>query len=214
MKKLKLVFLLIIVLLVSGCSGTYNIKINKDLTINEELDVILEKQYNNYSSVESILENKGIDKNDYKIVGQGEDLKVTYKHKYQSVEEYILESKLYKQLFDNISYNTDKENYTLEARNIFDLNNIELDNSYSIKLLQVNVTTPLNVIDENSDSSSENTYSWTIDNKTKEKYIYMYFSVNDRKINTGTILVISSIIISLIIFIIIVIKRLLDARKI
>ena len=214
MKKIKIVFLLLIILIVSGCSGTYNIKINKDLTVDEELDVTLEKQADYYNNLNMLLENKGIDKKDYKVANQGEDIKLEYKHTYQSVEEYILDSILYKQLFDNISYNTDKNTYSLETSNVFNFNSPYLDNSHNIKLLQVNLTTPLNVIDDNSDSVSENTYSWTIDNKTKEKDIYIVFSANDKKINTGTIIVLITALISAIVLVIMVVRRLLESRKI
>ena len=60
--------------------------------------------------------------------------------------------------------------------NCLNLSTSKLNNSYNIKNLQINVTTPLDVIEENADMINENTYSWTFDNTTKEKYMYLTFS--------------------------------------
>ena len=214
MKKIKVLFLLLVLVLITGCSGTYNLKIDKDLSVKEELNVVLENEATSFEEFNSLLKNNKIDSNDYKLVTQGDNLNLSYSHEYNSIEEYLLESKVYKQLFDNISYDTDRKDFTLEAKNIFNLDNPNMNNSKNAKLLQINVTTPLYVIDENSDSISENTYSWTIDNKTKEKDLYIEFSVDDRKLNTGSIIILSTIAISSIILVIIIAKRILNSRKI
>ena len=214
MKKIKVLFLLLVLVLITGCSGTYNLKIDKDLSVKEELNVVLENEATSFEEFNSLLKNNKIDSNDYKLVTQGDNLNLSYSHEYNSIEEYLLESKVYKQLFDNISYDTDRKDFTLEAKNIFNLDNPNMNNSKNVKLLQINVTTPLYVIDENSDSISENTYSWTIDNKTKEKDLYIEFSVDDRNLNTGSIIILSTIAISSIILVIIIVKRILNSRKI
>ena len=193
MKKIKVLFLLLVLVLITGCSGTYNLKIDKDLSVKEELNVVLENEATSFEEFNSLLKNNKIDSNDYKLVTQGDNLNLSYSHEYNSIEEYLLESKVYKQLFDNISYDTDRKDFTLEAKNIFNLDNPNMNNSKNVKLLQINVTTPLYVIDENSDSISENTYSWTIDNKTKEKDLYIEFSVYDINLNTGSFIILSTI---------------------
>ena len=82
------------------------------------------------------------------------------------------------------------------------------------ELLQINVNTPLRIIDENSDSSSDDTYSWTIDNKTKEKELYIDFSVKNRIFNLSTSLLLISFAFVIIVCIGIVVKKLLDSKKI
>jgi hypothetical protein len=158
--------------------------------------------------------NNNIDEKDYRIVIENSDLNVTYNNKYDSIEDYLLNSFLYKQLFDNISYNTDRKEFSLEASNIFNNNNPTLNFSNRIKSLQIKVDTPLNVVEENSDSSTDNSYIWNIDNKTKEKDLYLIFSVNNNIFTTGNILVFGAIIIVLIILVYSLIKRLLSSRKI
>ena len=214
MKKLKMFLLLIIVFLVCGCSGTYNLKINNDLSVSEELNITLEDESSNYDSINDLFINNNIDEKDYRIVIENNDLNVTYNNKYDSIEDYLLNSFLYKQLFDNISYNTDRKEFSLEASNIFNNNNSTLNFSNRIKSLQIKVDTPLNVVEENSDSSTDNSYIWNIDNKTKEKDLYLIFSVDNNIFTTGNILVFGAIIIVLIILVYSLIKRLLSSRKI
>ena len=214
MKKLKMFLLLIIVFLVCGCSGTYNLKINNDLSVSEELNITLEDESSNYDSINDLFINNNIDEKDYRIVIENNDLNVTYNNKYDSIEDYLLNSFLYKQLFDNISYNTDRKEFSLEASNIFNNNNSTLNFSNRIKSLQIKVDTPLNVVEENSDSSTDNSYIWSIDNKTKEKDLYLIFSVDNNIFTTGNILVFGAIIIVLIILVYLLIKRLLSSRKI
>ena len=209
MKKFKFINLLIVLLLITGCSGTYNLNIDSDLTVKEELDVTLENEADKFDELNSLLFSKDVDKDDYKITIKGNDLVVNYKQEYDSIESYLLDS-----LFENISYNNSNNEIILETNNVFNLKNSLLDNSKNIKLLQINVSTPLTVLDENSDIISEDTYSWTIDSSTKEKNIYFSFSNGAKDLNNGSIIIISTFIICLIVIVIIIIKRMLDSNKI
>ena len=214
MKKIKLLILLLVVLLISGCSGTYNLDINKDLSVKEDLNVVLENEAGNYDKLNNLFRSNNIDEDKYKITTEGSNLKVNYKEKYSSIEDYLLNSFLYRQLFENISYNTDRKEFSLGASNTFNNTNSKLNYGNSIKLLQINVNTPLRIIDENSDSSSDDTYSWTIDNKTKEKELYIDFREKNRIFNLSTSLLLISFAFVTIVCIGIVVKKLLDSKKI
>ena len=45
-KKIKYIVISVLLLLVTGCSGNYNVKINEDMSVNEELYFIEQKQKN------------------------------------------------------------------------------------------------------------------------------------------------------------------------
>lgn len=214
MKKIKVLILLIILVLVSGCSGTYDLNINKDLTISEELNVTLEGEASSYDKINQLFKSNNIDEDKYKIVIEENNLNVTYNESYDSIENYLLNSFLYKQLFSKISYNTDRKEFSLEASNIFNNTNPKLNYSNSIKNLRINVNTPLNIVDENSDLSNEDTYTWTIDDTTKEKNAYIVFDVKSRVLTTGSILVIISFALVFIILIGMGIKKFFNSRKI
>ena len=64
-KYIKLIFIGIILVLLTGCSGNYNLKINKDLTINEELELTLEKESETYEKSLKIFEDNNIDTSKY-----------------------------------------------------------------------------------------------------------------------------------------------------
>ena len=213
MKKIRIVFLILIILLITGCAGTYNLKINEDLTVEEELSVTLTNEASKYDEFDGLLKYKLKDNDDYELSIEEDNLKLDYKHEYSSIEEYLLESDLYKQLFDNVSYNTDDKEFSLSTSNILNLTNSNLNNAYDIKSLQINVITPLKVIEENADLTSENTYSWTLNQKTREKY--MYITINkSAKLSRGTTIVLVVLVVAIALTAIIIVKRLSESKKI
>ena len=48
-KKLKIFIIGILLILVTGCSGNYNLKINDDMSINEELYLTIDNSNNAYT---------------------------------------------------------------------------------------------------------------------------------------------------------------------
>lgn len=214
MKKIKIVFLALLLLLITGCAGTYNITIDEELAVKEELNVTISGEADNYELFDELLKNEIEDNDNYTLTVDGDNLKLNYKHEYASIEDYLLDSPVYTQLFDNVSYKSDVKEVSLSTGNIFNNTSTKLNNSYNIKSLQINVTTPLNVIEENTDKISENTYSWVIDNNTKEKYMYITFNKSNELLNKGTVIVLSVSVISIAIIAFIIIKRLSDSNKI
>ncbi|MBR4830420.1 MAG: hypothetical protein IKZ96_01460 [Bacilli bacterium] len=214
MKKIKIVFLALLLLLITGCAGTYNLNIDENLAVKEELSINFIGEASNYNKINDLLKREEVNEDDYTLVVEGDNLKLDYSHEYVDLEEYLLKSLLYRQLFDSISYNSDNKEVSLSTGNIFNASTNKLYNSYNIKSLQINVTTPLEVIEENAEKISENTYSWTIDNTTREKYMYLTFNKSDNLLNKGTVIVLSVSIIAIAIMAIIIIKRLSESRKI
>ena len=71
----------------------------------------------------------------------------------------------------------------------------------------------LKVIEENADLTSENTYSWTLNQKTREKY--MYITINkSAKLNRGTTIVLVVLVVAIALTAIIIVKRLSESKKI
>ena len=214
MKKIKIVFLALIILLVTGCAGTYNLTINEDLSVKENLSVNFSGEESSYDKINDLLRRENVKEDEYTLTTEGYNLKLDYNHEYTDIEDYLLNSLLYKQLFDSISYDSDNKEVALSAGNIFNLSTSKLNNSYNIKNLQINVTTPLDVIEENADMINENTYSWTLDNTTKEKYMYLTFSKGSNLLNKGTTIVLCVMVVAIAISAIIMIKRLSESKKI
>ncbi len=214
MKKIKMVFLVLIILLVTGCAGTYNLTINEDLSVKENLSVNFSGEESSYDKINDLLRRENVKEDEYTLTTEGYNLKLDYTHEYTDIEDYLLNSLLYKQLFDSISYDSDNKEVALSTGNIFNLSTSKLNNSYNIKNLQINVTTPLDVIEENADMINENTYSWILDNTTKEKYMYLTFSKGSNLLNKGTTIVLCVMVVAVAISAIIMIKRLSESKKI
>lgn len=61
-KKLKIFIIGILLILVTGCSGNYNIKINDDMSIDEELYLTIDSSNNAYTKTLKIFKENNIRK--------------------------------------------------------------------------------------------------------------------------------------------------------
>ena len=90
MKKIKYLFLIILVLLFTGCTGDYNLKINRDLSVEEELKVSIDNVDDSYERTYKLLEQLDVSENDYEVVVDMDKVNITYKKKYSSLRIIIL----------------------------------------------------------------------------------------------------------------------------
>ena len=111
----KNIFLILILFLITGCSCNYNISLNKDLTVDEEIIIYgTNRLYNAYyktnrvdvlkENLENYVEELEVDNYESSLV---EDVNpyIIIKRKYQNMEEYLNNSKFFNDYFDEISYN-------------------------------------------------------------------------------------------------------------
>ena len=89
-KKLKIFIIGILLILVTGCSGNYNLKINDDMSIDEELYLTIDNTNNTYTKTLKIFKENNIPEKDYEVVLSDNNVRITYNKKYDSMEEYIL----------------------------------------------------------------------------------------------------------------------------
>ena len=104
-KRLKIFIISILLILVTGCSGNYNLKINDDMSINEELYLTIDNSNNAYTKTLKIFKENNIPEKDYEVVLSDNNVRITYNKKYNSIEEYLLDSKIYHELIDEIQFN-------------------------------------------------------------------------------------------------------------
>ena len=69
MKKFKILFLFFVAIILTGCSGVYNITINEDLTVTEDVSLSLDKQDGTYDKALELIKEYGVDEEDYSIFG-------------------------------------------------------------------------------------------------------------------------------------------------
>lgn len=202
----KKIFLLLFVFILSGCSAEYNLTLNEDSTINENATILIENTNQNYENLLKLIKKKKIDKKNYKYLRDEDNIKVTYNKKYNNIDSYLLDSYLYKQLFDNIDIKKTNDKIKLSSkvnlsREIIGLNK---DNIKDIKDLRININSKLPVISGNYDLTKDNLYSWTIDENTIEKNINITYKMVPSLVTKTSIIkvIISLFVMGLITFII------------
>lgn len=180
MKNIKKIIILLFVIILTGCSGTYNLKFNDDLSIKEELNVEIPSTEENKQKTLDLFKNNKINNKKYSIKSSNNRLKIKYSEEYISIEDYIVNSNLYHLLFDSISYDKTDKYIEVEAKNALDLknNSIYKVNNYDISLFQINLESTHKILSSNYDQKEENIYSWTIDENTKEKEINFKISTD------------------------------------
>lgn len=178
-KKIKYIVISVLLLLVTGCSGNYNVKINEDMSVNEELYLTIENKEGLYQKTLKIFNDNNVKEKDYEVVLSDDNLKITYNASYNSIEEYILNSKVYHQLIDNIELNKSNNYVDLYVNEKLKLSNSNMKqngtNLTDLDVLQVNIENPFEVNFSNAELVTDNVYAWTIKNGDIEKKIQMQF---------------------------------------
>lgn len=217
-KYIKLIFIGIILVLLTGCSGNYNLKINKDLTINEELELTLEKESETYEKSLKIFEDNNIDTSKYKVVTSGDEVQITYKENYNSIEDYIVNSKVYPQLVDKIEYNK-KDGYV----DLYVDENLKVKNSVTdnigtnlldFDVIQVNIINPFKINVTNAELQNEDTYTWSLTKDNPDLKVQMQFRPTMNRIPYRPIIVLVVIVLSSFILIYRFSKRFKGRQKI
>ena len=178
-KKIKYIVISVLLLLVTGCSGNYNVKINEDMSVNEELYLTIENKEGLYQKTLKIFNDNNVKEKDYEVVLSDDNLKITYNASYNSIEEYILNSKVYHQLIDNIELNKSNNYVDLYVNEKLKLSNSNMKqngtNLTDLDVLQVNIENPFSVNYTNAEIVNDNVYTWTIKKGDIEKKIQMQF---------------------------------------
>ena len=212
MKKIiKVISIFILLLISTGCSGNYDLKINKDLSVDESLNLELQKSDDNYNKTLKIFENNNISKDNYSVVTSDDKIKITYNESFISIEDYLINSKVYNQIFNKIEYNKTSQIvdlYTSENIKIKNNNNsINGTNLIDFDVLQINVETPFKVKYSNEDMKSDNIYTWTINRNDIKKQIHLQFKIVEDKFPIRSVIVGLVLLIVISIFTINIINR-------
>lgn len=202
-KKIKYIVISVLLLLVTGCSGNYNVKINEDMSVNEELYLTIENKEGLYQKTLKIFNDNNVKEKDYEVVLSDDNLKITYNASYNSIEEYILNSKIYHQLIDNIELNKSNNYVDLYVNEKLKLSNLNMKqngtNLTDLDVLQVNIENPFEVNFSNAELVTDNVYTWTIKNGDIEKKIQMQFKPSLNIFPYRQVIVLSVVIICFVI---------------
>lgn len=193
MKKIKIVFILVLVLLLCGCSGNYNLNIKDNLSVEEEVDLVIEQEENTYENTLKLFENNKVSPKKYKITASDKDVRIKYKEKYDSIEEYILDSKIYRIMFDEISFSNKDRRINIETNSKLLLKNKGseyITNDLNISYFRINLKTPYKLVKCNADKKENNTYTWNLYGNTKNKTVSFILDISRNKNSINQIIVI------------------------
>lgn len=213
--KIKILILVLSVILLTGCSGNYNLKINKDLSVEENLYLTIDNTSDAYKNTLKIFDDNKINKDNYNVSVSGNNVVIEYNEKFKTIDQYLLNSKIYHQLFDNISYNkTEKYIDLYTSQNLKLKGNSYIGNTSDLDVLQINVQMPFKMISDNSDISNDDIYTWTIDKNTENKKIAMHFTADPQNFPYAQVIVISLVVIALMVFAIMIIRMYKEKQQI
>lgn len=217
-KKLKIFIIGILLILVTGCSGNYNLKINDDMSIDEELYLTIDNTNNAYTKTLKIFKENNIPEKDYEVVLSDNKVRITYNKKYDSMEEYILDSRVYHELIDEIQFNKSNDYIDLYVNQKLKLSNDSIKangtNLVDLDVLQINIENPFDVNFSNAEIVNDNVYTWTIKKGDIEKKFQMQFKPSLNVFPYKQVAVLSTVIICSLIIIFIIYRRYKKRQKI
>lgn len=218
-KKLKIFIIGILLILVTGCSGNYNLKINDDMSINEELYLTIDNSNNAYTKTLKIFKENNIPEDDYEVVLSDNNVRITYNKKYDSIEEYLLNSKVYHELIDEIQFNKSNnyiDLYVNQKLKVSNDNGIKMNgtNLVDLDVLQINIENPFDVNFSNAEIVNDNVYTWTIKKGDTEKKIQMQFKPSLNIFPYKQLAVLSTVIVCILIIIFTIYGRYKKRQKI
>lgn len=193
----KIVILIIMVFLITGCRAKYNIVINEDLSVVEEAKLTGTTDFfaNYYKTTKTnVLKSfidiykETLDENNYQYELIEDDTPyVVLKRKYNDVDEYINNSKLFNNYFDEIKYTTDGNIKRIETVGYYG-NETDNPERFDVKSLEITINCPYKVINHNAKSYDKqtNTFHYEL-NDTSNKIIFEYDSSVKFNPNEGLI---------------------------
>lgn len=222
MKKIVLINFLI-VFLCCGCTVDYDLKINRDLTVKEEISAMESQEFlSEYINstpeevIDMIADANGLSSNEYEKVLKKDKSGVKIKNEYASIKEFSTKSKYYKQYFSDINYENNDGIIELKLNSNI-INDRDYPDAFYIEKTVIKIKIPFKVTYSNADKvdSLTNTYIWYIYDDTESKDIDIKFDTNKSSFDFSFIIkYIPMVIIAgiLIVFAYIVIKIVINKR--
>ena len=196
---MKKIIIMLIPFLLTGCARvTYDLKIEKDMKVVENVNMSATKEYfDNYymnlpiTIIKRAYENdvtmSYLKNNNYFVELREYNYpfpSIFASKKYNSLEEYVTNTVYKGQSFEEIFVEQNDDLVTLKTKNFIkylpDDSNGDIDYRFPISKLSVNITLPFVVNESNADKieKSTNTYIWYINEDTEEKEINITFDKN------------------------------------
>ncbi len=188
MKK-NFILLLFFVMLCCGCEANYTLRINEDLTVSETLSATEPAefflQYEN-SSVQRVVgfilepNLEVINANKYQVgyINDSDKGGATLTKNYNSLEEYVKNTKISEQFGNEITYTKNGDETTLSITGSFSVDEQDQETGYKVQTAKISIVVPFEVTNHNADSydKDSNTYTWNFDENSEERTLTLTFN--------------------------------------
>ncbi len=203
----KIIILIALITLITGCKAKYDLVINEDLSISEEAMLTGTSDFfkNYYKTtktnvLKSLVEiyEDTLKENNYTYEIKSADTPYVLVSKtYKEVDDYVNNSKLFNDYFDEVKYTIDGDIRKIETVGYND-NDPDNQERFNIKELEITITCPFKVINHNAKGfdTKTNTYYYEL-NAENDKILFEYDT--SRKFNPNESLIVTIIVALLIV---------------
>ena len=229
--KYKIIFLIAILFIVTGCSANYDLTFNKDGTITENVRVSSSDSKNYYSFdnykeyIDTFLDyeyqpynRKFLEDNNfnYSSFFENGNYGLLVDKTYKNINEYVKDSSAINQFFEELTVDRNGNIVTLQTKNYFGVLDTISYERYQIDEAEINLKIPWNVIQTNADNvdKKNNIYTWYISPNLKDVKVYVQYEENNFvKIINSTYTIIALLIVVLLVLLIFIIKFIKTSKK-
>lgn len=192
----KLLLLVISLLLFTGCKVDYNLTINNDGTVKEDIYMTGTKEffdvYYKSSKINIINMMLDIDKdslinNSYKYEVVDNATPYVYASKsFYNISDYSNKTIFFKQYFDGIVAQNNNGIITFKTSGFKPIDPDD-PSRYDIKDTYINIKVPYKVIEHNALKVKNNVYTWSIKNSTSDFNIKLVYDSSEKNKNNDSI---------------------------
>ena len=222
MNKIKFILSLCLIFMLSGCSVEYNLVINNDYSVEEDIITYETSEYYRMfdSSKEELVnsfirENEDAKKYDYEIYEDDDNYGANLSLKYKNILDYYENNNNFNEHFNKLDISKDG---TIVEIHAYDLKNLSpfYQREYYIEDVVINIKLPKKALYSNADKidEKEHIYTWYISASQTDADINIKYEENDLVkafYSNYTIIIIVAIISTIVISIII--KLIITSKK-
>lgn len=187
----KILLLILIMFLITGCKVEYNLVINNDLTVSESVkmtgtDDFFEAFYKSskMNVVEMLLDEgrrDDLEKNNYKIeIIEKERPYVIASKKYPNLNNYASNTLFLEQYFNELDVSENNGIVSIKTLDFIPISSDSIER-YVIKTTMLSITVPYEVIENNAISFDKmtNTYTWYINDDVDSFSLLLSYDTNE-----------------------------------
>lgn len=187
MKKIKYLFLILVIILFTGCTVKYNLIIDDDLSVTETVEAIEQESVVKTNTgmkgdkavkyIYNIFKRDEVDMN-LSSKSDGRNISGTASAGYNSLDEYV--SSFTSDIFEKANLSKSNNIYSLSFKQSEKLST-KSSNAPMYDKVELSITLPYKVISHNADKVYRDTYTWYLERDQELRTIKIKFDTSSKK---------------------------------